>query len=80
MIQVDRKDVKWDDYEEAEMDYEEFKKFNDFGIIGVNVYKPPVYKAKLQLGNLQFMSEKKFNWLKRFMLRTVFGIDVENLK
>lgn len=79
MIQVDRKDTKCD-YEEAEMDYEEFKKFQDFKITGVNVYKPPVYKAKLQIGNLQFMSEKKFNCLKRFMLRTIFGIDVENLK
>lgn len=62
------------------MDYESFKKFRDFSITGVNVWEEPEYKAKLQIGNLQFMSVKKINWFKRFMLRIVFGIEVENLK
>lgn len=76
MIQMENKtDVK-----DVGMDYDEFKKFNDISITGVNVWEEPQYKAKLQIGNLQFMSVKKFNWFKRFMLKVIFGIEVENLK
>ncbi len=37
------------------------------------------YKSELRIGNIYVRFTKKFNWFQRFMLKTVFGLDIYNI-
>jgi hypothetical protein len=46
----------------------------------IEVYKEPIYRSEIKVGNMIIYNEKKFNWFNRFMMKLVFGWEVKNYK